>query len=60
MALQLFIGIEVLTRRIEIAVSHQPLHGHDVATALQQSRGVGVPELMERRIPNASDFRDLF
>src|ERR1017187_5405641 len=46
-SLEFLVRIKVLPRGIEIAVSHEFLHGHNVTPAFKETGRVGVPELVE-------------
>jgi hypothetical protein len=39
-----------LSRGLDVDVAHELLHGDDIAAAIEESRGVRVPELVERRV----------
>ncbi len=46
-SLELFIRIEILPRGIEIAVPHELLHCHDIASAFEEARRIRVAEFVE-------------
>lgn len=58
--LQIFLRAQILPRRLQIAMSQQVLQGNDVTPALQQARGVRVPEFVQRSIRYVGAFGDVF
>lgn len=47
LALEGVVGIEVLAGGVEVGVTHEVLHRHDVAPLFKEARGVGVAEFMQ-------------
>jgi hypothetical protein len=58
LAFEGFVGVEVLLGGLDVAVTHQFLHGDDVTAAFQQSRGIGVAEFVERGVLDFGGFGD--
>ncbi len=54
------VGVQVLARGVEIRVSHEVLDGDDVAPFLKEARRIGVTELVQRGVLDASPFCDSF
>lgn len=46
LALQCFVGVEVLAGGFDVAVTHQLLDGDDIAARLKVPGGIGMPEFV--------------
>ena len=45
-----FVRIEVFSRGVDVAMSHELLDGDNIAAAFKEPRGVGVAELVQCRV----------